>query len=468
MSSALSGYVERGAAAARAGSPELFRVSVSNSLPLIAGGPDGNTTFVEGGKRQWWGLRATAVRGVWRWWVRALLAGLLWGEGYACDYEGLARIEKALGLGDTGEASSVYLNVEYEVKGEPRNQLNEGLLRGKPHEIIRKLENACRGRKWDDLDLSCLYLVPRYRLLVTGKKPWERKEILLSRQPIPPGSADVRVSLRLRQGCERYRRYEAIYRYALLLALGLGGVGQVTSRGFGKFSLEEGLEVWDRNLVKNVYEDLSSELGSSLDTILRVASSSCKKRGRLPFVPTFHPDTALYGVVDAAKYIGAPHPSLSEPRYYGSCRSELDVLVSVGRAALKAEWKLFHGKRLFVRGRSFHTWLMGLPKAIVRQGTPESGYFFDVNGGLELGRWQSSVRMTPFSRNGGWGVAVYGFLTEDFYEALRRGLCHKPKGRRCEKLERYLRGRDLEDVFRESFDTVVGLLSGRRRGVRAW
>ena len=466
--STLSTWVERGRGKAEGLYSEVYRLSAVNSTPVIAGGPDGNTVHRIGGQLEWWGIRPTAVRGVWRWWIRALLAGLLWEEGYTCDYERLVRLEEKLGLGSTAEASKVFLRVKSKINGRPSTNTNSGII-------------------------SKLRYIPRYKLLTIGSRNYS--QILLNKQPIPPGHVSLDITLYSRDRVFT-KPYEDLYKYALWLALALSGIGQMTSRGFGKFSLKG---PWDEEISQI---KITQILNNIRDTIERININieeirGCQKISRdtdLPLTPTFHEKTLRIVLLSDVKNIRVE--GCIECR--GTCHNIWQVLQSIGYATMKNAWKACEKGKLKIEGGKYHTWPLGLPRKGERRDwntkkidiyvnnkkvnsvnyNPRikipTGYLFEAiekiekNKEYKIGRLQSLIRFTPIVKdNGGFDVLIYGFLTSDL-EFLLKNLYHygyhEARTRRenglleIKSVTKYASGRSAKDLFDEALDYIEKLL----------
>lgn len=411
----------------------LYQVNAENITPVFAGGPDGNTVTSSG---EWWGLRPTALRGVWKWWVRALLSGLLWERGYTCDYKAMARFEEVLGLGSLRRRSEVFLDVlSLEYKSPPCTDKWIRPIRRycnyKGRIIIKKLEKDYLNNK----NVSCstlyfLFLVDRIRLLTTGMRcnSLEIVEFLKLHQPIMPGK--VSLSVAIRTSNKEYEKYGELYKNALILALFLGGVGQITSRGFGKFMVHDNFlekNYLSDNLVKTFLERIEENI--DIDNLININKNKIElqkvSEKDFPIIPTFHPDKMKYEVLKEVRYIEYGGQFSSQKKY---SRNIWDVLISVNRAVLKNYWKIFSHKKPSSLGDVYHTWVLGLPRSIVEKGGLKTGYFIKSNNGFDEGRWQSSIRFTPIesiepsekeSRKRKFGTIVYSFITRDLMELYR-------------------------------------------------
>jgi len=456
----------------------IWSVHAVNSTPVIAGGPDGNTVHKVDGQLKWWGIRPTAVRGVWRWWIRALLAGLLWEEGYTCDYRGIAKLEERLGLGTTSEASKVFLDIE----------------------IPDGITDPCQSEYCDIINK--IKYIPRYRLLTVGHRNY--MEILLKKQPIPPESIELHVTIFSRD--ERYTKpYEDLYKYALWLALALGGIGQATSRGFGKFSLRgpDGENVPQIN-VSRILERLRES--KKLKGVLGDLSGCGKVEGdHLAMIPTFHEDVFKVKIVGNINFINISirnRGKIGCVQCRGRCGDIWQVLQSIGNATLKNAWKACKEGRLRVKGGKYHTWPLGLPRMVGRPDrnarmikigdappielSPHekipTGYLFEIIRNLkpsknkyETGRIQSLIRFTPFSRDDRFGVIVYGFLTRDLDYMLKKLYHYGYKEARkkggmgfldINPVRSYAVNKDAGAIFDEALGYIESILGCDRRRCR--
>jgi|GEM_PF-3521768 len=429
---------------------EIIKVRAENVSPAILGGPDTYTVREINGKVAWYGLRPTALRGVWRWWVRTLIAGLLWDAGFrGYDYQSLARIEARLGLGNVSsenepnEASRLILTIDsIDISKEPLSMSkfkvdskyidNKGRL--KTSRIFEDFMNS-RNTSYENEPWKVLISIPRYALLITGKDPYKKvPRELYSRQPIPPGAMKLTVTLRSRGSVSDW--VKKVCSAALILSLTLGGLGQATSRGFGKMkvdgvggsSADVGKKVIniittdEVNAVKKILEILSSD-SAKPDLIRMVSRTGTNIRRQtgdgLPPVPTFHPDTMLVKAVKDPKYRGR----------IGVGRNPWKLMAAIGRACLKAEWKVLARRGYRSPGRNLHTWPLGLPRCITEKGgRVRTGYLLETDG-EEPGRLTSLVRITPLlGEHGKTNLIVYAFKTADLKE-LQSHLKHKRRAR---------------------------------------
>lgn len=373
--------------------------------------------------------------------MRALLAGLSWEKGLNYDYRSLAETEAKIGLGSVtgeegyGEASKLILDTDViEVRSDPlsldkfrvsRQYITRSRAGKARIDLNRVLHDYMSGRvDYRSEPWKVLLSIPRYALLVTGKDPYEGvpKELFL-RQPLPPNSLELVISLRARRRVSD--EVKLLCSAALVLALTLGGIGQATSRGFGKMRINviggDTAEI-SRKVVKEVKEASSNLVGNIIKILKENGVDKLINGGRrggskgLPRIPTFHPDVMRVEVIRNPKY---------RPWNVRNLRNVWDVLVVAGRACLKVDWKRLARTGIKASGRDLHTWPLGLPRYV--KGT---GYAMIVDKIEVPGRLTSLVRFTPLQRGNGGnvGVIVYAFKTGDL-SALKQNLYHLEKRR---------------------------------------
>jgi len=275
---------------------------------------------------------------------------------------------------------------------------------------------------------------------------------------------------------------------SLLLSLLFGGIGSITRRGFGSIVL--------RNVEpKSKYEGLVKEVVEKINRILQVENED-ELKGRLieyikfiseladrvykkeishtsqkvliPNVPTLLPNTDYFKleVFECNKY-----------------KSVIDILISIGKATLKAEWKRICNVNVRKPGGEFHTWILGLPRSMEDPSSgKKTGYFINN----DRGRRPSAIAFKIFeNKNGKKFVIVYGFLSKDWpvKELIHIGE-HRYKGQKETKVieigiirpsEQYepLRqevlssGRDeefLRQVFEAAFNFVTEIIKKECKG----
>ena len=348
------------------------KINVKNSTPLLLGGPDGNTVY----RQRWWAenkaILAKAIRGVWRWWTRTLIAGILW-EDYALDYWEMGRIEDLLGLGSTNKASIYMIRIEnLEIHARPR------------------VENY-----------FIYYTKKNVRFLHIP--PYKLKQLT----PIPRGAIQFSATL-LRRHSPMFKeegdigdlveQLDKLLITALKLSLTLGGIGKITSRGFGKFEitnkrgdiLNEALN----EISKGAYEHLKAYILSKI-------SLPPREQPYLPYIPTFSPSTIMAERVHTNK------------RYPNAIWS---ILTAISQSTTKYYWKLLARKKGYTtyspereHGDKYHTWPLGLPRQALGRG------YYTLGGSVRL---KSPVIFTPIYSREKWDVQVTYMPTLDIERLL--------------------------------------------------
>lgn len=329
--------------------------------------------------------RPTEVKSLWRWWLRTIYSACECGEK---NYKELEKKVSEI-LGSTEESSKFSIVITQIERKELEKTIKE------------KLEK-----------------IPRLKLLTMKKEKEREKEELGI-----PARVTARVILyKNRSGTEWIGEKELkLAAASFILSLLLGGLGSITSRGFGSILIKK-IDTTDRNikdLVKKHVEpilgvgsprhsqtkDLSKDrdevvnyIENFIEETIKLACSEsiekCRDQNKLPKVPTLLP--GKYFKIDVIKC-----PNL---------KKELDILKAIGCACLKSKWK----KKPQQRGGSLHTWILGLPRGIKKE---KSGYVIKRDNKEDLGRRGSAIRFKYFERGEREKeklVIVYGFVSEDW------------------------------------------------------
>ena len=409
----------------------IVSIKARNTSPVILGGPRGDTVFENGNQVKWWGVRHTAVRGVWRWWIRAILSGIAWENGYNLDYKDMSKLEAKIGLGTVkgldnkdGESSRVILRINSEIKSIP---INRNRFRGNTTSLLLKK-------------------ISRYSMLTLGNQ----REVLFRKQPIHPGNLEIEISILARREISDWVKNLLVL--ALGLALTKGGIGQMTSRGFGKFEIlwmdpnDVSQSIFKKSLREVVKDELKQICEDcDLNNILnRERFQNRTKNEELSKIPTLHQDVLKSEIVDTR--VKLDHSNIIP------ARNVWDVLIAIGRATLKVNWKTNYRQS----GRNYHTWPLGLPRF-----ARNTGYAFKKNNKLDPGRLTSLLRAVPVKDGREWKTELFMFYTKDL-ERCWSELYHLSRQRRSglqrtrvSQIARDKRPRELAD---EAFEKVKSLL----------
>ena len=207
---------------------------------------------------------------------------------------------------------------------------------------------------------------------------------------------------------------------SLLLSLLLGGLGSIRGRGFGslalksvkagskyKDSLIEVIERVNRILQASNKDELKKRLIKYMEFVLNLTSKVFGKgllyahgeSPKIPEVPALLPNTDYFRLE------------------VFECRKHADVigvLESIGKTTLKVQWKREYDVSEKKPGGEFHTWILGLPRSVIKGRVEKTGYFVNEDS-EDRGRRLSAITFKIFENNQGKKyVIVYGFLSHDW------------------------------------------------------
>lgn len=311
--------------------------------------------------------RTQSLKGVWRWWARALVAGALLSAGKRNINLADANEKLSSLLGSTDSASKLYLRI-----------------------VDIEEEEIIEGRS--------LQRIPRINLLMLrrGERRLERYYRKIT----------FKIELVKRPGATIYVEEERFGLASLILALTLGGLGSIQSRGFGRFKVLLDSESRGRN----------PELGEALDRIykskdLRELTDALKGMVKLAFIYTqkflrvktsIKPKESLIPAIVP----DAPHIfRLEAVKFYED--DPIRALIHIGNATLKMNWKKYRS----APDKNVHTWILGLP----RRGA-KAGYFIDSDPGRRL----SAIGFSLLKLEDRYAVVMYGFKSTDLARLLSR------------------------------------------------
>jgi CRISPR type III-B/RAMP module RAMP protein Cmr1 len=415
---------------------EVLTLKLSNITPTVIGGYKASTfsSSLNVAER----FRVSELKGIWRWWFRALAMGALWDARGHIGIEEVEKVQEKVRavLGSTKASSKFILQAYAEKEGRPK--LPERDV--PPRLQILKLAK----------ELDKLYYYEAGDLKYT---------LRLLRQPkIEPGRDELRVGVG-----------------SLLMALLFQGVGALTRRGFGAWKVqvgEDNVEEEYRDELKDyvqIVEELN-EIKSEEDAMkvvnslirlvrndflefMRVPIEGEKKTNRIPPYPLVSSNHRFFRFT--IKSIKASSP--------------MDLLVKIGEATMKATWKRHLHPPMSPKdpdGR-LHTWILGLPRG---QEKERHGYVVKPEN-FELGRRPSAISIRPLKRlsEAEWLCMVYGFLSKDWPETIYH-VSPRFGERRVEEIPvRTQRGflrfnipseydKFQETVFNTAFDMVIKCL----------
>jgi len=243
-----------------------IEMEVVNSTPLLPGWY--NPELVDP-----MGLRASGIKGIWRWWARAIIGGALYDNcmlvGESRDKDGIVRkpsrreaelisclVGKILGLGYVGqkEAESSRFIIRIETLKKEVSKITRG------SEIARKYQ--------------------RLNLLTRGRRPVKLEYILPLHSKEAPEGARFRIIVdRVRSS---YADAEDLAAKILILALQLSGVGKGSRRGLGSLDIISfsGITIPDKlkDLLDSVYNDAIEVVSKYVEKCPTPPTKLCDKR----------------------------------------------------------------------------------------------------------------------------------------------------------------------------------------------
>ncbi|MEM1829776.1 MAG: type III-B CRISPR module RAMP protein Cmr1 [Thermofilaceae archaeon] len=403
------------------------------ATPLLIGGYDTFTSHGDLGRE---GLRPLSIKGVWRWWARALVSAAIRRRfGKFPSLEGADRVvAKVLGTTRGRASSSKYQIVvtELGVRTVPLREYGE---------------------------------VARLKLLeLGGRRGGISRDIVLGR--------DSRFRVDLYRQANTSPSEDAFAVASLLLALTFGGVGKATSRGFGKLApIQLSCDLAE---VRGIFNDLK-RLGDGGRVLsgTRLQSNlviEIVKRSMNSCVGLAAP--LVENMEGAARY---EYPLIETPEegYYRVLvanrlfNGDLDALQAIGRATLKLYWKALDfvrkgdPPRTAVRrawsltGEAYHTWILGLPRGQEPEEGQRTGYWAEMGRRDPKGiRRKSPVIFVPVGIPIGtrYYVIVLGFKTFDWSKAVisRWG----PRGREVVSTA----PSSVDAAFDQAMDYIRGVL----------
>jgi len=357
---------------------------VSNTTPLLTGWYDPDRVDPQG-------LRATEIKGIWRWWARAIIGGSLYdkrmliGEGGHDIIRKPSRVEaslinclvgRILGLGYTSPEGSE--SSRFTLIVDPIDSVRISELE------IKKEEEGRHKRRIEYQRLN----------LLTLKK--EDKKIKILRY-IDPGHEFKITVKRIRT---RYTDAEDLALRILILALQLQGLGKGARRGLGSLDI---MDITGINIPKGLGELINTIYESALNIVERY-SGECKQS----IVRSFD------------KPVLPPIPVISKSSYQGNSVASIYVIEGVADLGgfrnvhnffVRTErCRVLHRSPICydMLRRTLQAWILGLPRS---QRDPriktDTGYI--VKG--EVNRRASPIMISYHSKDNLFGSGVFVTFT---------------------------------------------------------
>ena len=372
---------------------EILTLKLKNITPTIIGGYRATTFSPSLGIAE--RFRVSELKGVWRWWFRALTAGALW-DAYGRVDENSVREKVRAVLGSINSASKFILQAYAKKEEQPTSlSCNENLpprlnlLCGKGKRCEKKMEEG-GGEKRKFIyyyDVGSL----EYSLKLL-KQPRMRLE-----------------EIELRTGVS-----------SLLMALTFQGIGAITRRGFGAWEIKANGDSVEGEFADEIrdYIQLISELNKAKspenaeEIIRRLVQLAINDFSKFIGVSETKRSMAMNGI--------PPFSLVSRDDNIFKFRIELikaqcslDLLTKIGKATMSATW------RSHSPNKQLHTWILGLPRGQKMCDQKIYGYVVDIKKS-KFGRRPSAISIHPLKRQSGneWICLVYGFLSKDWPRIL--------------------------------------------------
>ena len=343
--------------------------------------------------------RTQSIKGLWRWWARAILAGaILHNKGSLPKSIGDIDKEVSKLLGSTKESSKLFIQITLE-----------------PNKISY-------------ISSSELKNIPRVELVTMGlKRDWEKRIIEKYYKTL-----SLKVTIGTRKNIEESSNDAVMFALSsLIISIIFSGIGSITTRGFGKLKI---------NNVESKNQKLSTEI-INLDKLLK---ELYQKDNEYDITKKLK-DLILVSLEYASRYMSLERRvsdiKISEIPFYPtlllncdpeifrleticiSKRNSQNILECLGRSVLKMEWKRKKNMPIRSSGKYLHTWVLGLPRyqelTYEEDGKRKkqlTGYIIDNE---KEKRRRSPLGFTILECSNGLALVMYGFLTSEFSKKLK-------------------------------------------------
>ncbi|MEM3390230.1 MAG: type III-B CRISPR module RAMP protein Cmr1 [Thermoproteota archaeon] len=443
-------------------STPIAKINLENLTYLIPGGYNAAPFSAE---LDLWELpRAQSFKGLWRWWLRALLSGALWESGKLDE----AKVQEATGklLGSTEQASK--LTIQVATKGSAIPISSAFIKKWKSQERQLRITPNCILTGFPQIT-PIPSIPPRLFLLLQATEVYERLAEKIS--CYPPSTLEITVELLKRPFVNLSSEECRVAVSALLLSLTFGGIGAITKRGFGSLSLisidlhedlqeykqimEEIKEAKEPNVTRNCLNKLVQESLADAQELLSVKGTVAPKEApEYPVLsmPGNPPQDVKSFNLNVFKMI-IPDVTPREEKAFQLLGFKdyetMKLLTIIGYSTTKLFWKYAENKKFFTRGLPYDTWIMGLPRGQEFKKERLSVPYFEVelsensirsnvqwdtlNTGYSVdnkNRRTSAISIVPIKRldKYSWIVALYGFLSRDWPDTLYHyGVSPPPK-----------------------------------------
>lgn len=394
-------------------------------------------------------IRTTAIKGIWRWWLRAALAGAYCDAGYPTDRNQVRKCGKEI-LGSTDQQSLFSLKLTEEKIGSP--------------EVFADLGD----------------MPARLKLMIQGVNDEQEKKLRLT--VYPPRTLKFQISVlksklpknsSFGNESEKQAAINMVAVGSLSLSLLLGGLGSITRRGFGHFRLNM---TFANEGVKPLQDTLSSLYRSytnvNIEPLRKLVVGAAIQVLGLERKGTFSEKISKVSCL-CNRHFHAEIHSIDLTVSRGGNQERL-LLAKIGKSVLKNTWKMNDprnkGKSLkarqFVRGKQYETWILGLPREGKGNITARTGYLVPNKDEF---RRPSAIFIAPILKetNGNFRALVFGFKSSDWpdivhYSYGNLSLDSKRKGGTSSQVfEEGDRAERISRAFDSAFKTICSYLEGK-------
>ncbi len=271
-----------------------------------------------------------------------------------------------------------------------RKRLNIGiyrpLLRGKALRRYKKYQQKIR-----ELQLYLpqrtlqLLMIPRVRLLLQGRDGVRK---LFTHQPLPPRTLKLTLEIYERSSTGLSLQEAKLAIISIAYTLVFLGIGKAASRSFGRFFLQKAYLAEMLNDINDILQWFKEERLRSPENAIRTFKDAgewlvkqvCELFNKQ--CPQYASSPRILGIpsLDVATFFAAkiapithpcPYalPELTERTKPGCCdklRQQVkeihEALSAVGKATMKATWKICAENDVTKPGPGYHTWVLGLPR----------------------------------------------------------------------------------------------------------
>ena len=363
----------------------IAEIDLENITPIRVGGYNARPVSDRLGIIE--GIRTQSIKGVWRWWARAILAGAMLSRNIPLP-SSISDLDKEISqlLGSTEASSEFFIQLAFDKRG-AAYITSDNLLN-----------------------------IPRIKLITRSMTKHEMEKIERYYNKL-----GLKLIFGSRKSVRENDKNAIMFALSsLIIALIFSGIGSITTRGFGKLSiinLETKTHVLKneianlKQLLDKIHQQGSEEgITNGLKELISVSLNyaanykSLGKAGReirvykLPKIPTL----ALNCTPEVFRV----------ETICISRRNAIRILECLGKSTMKVEWKRSLGLPITSPGKNLHTWVLGLPRY-----QRLTGYLPNSEKGKEIRR-QSPIGFTVLKCHEGFAIILYGFLTADLSRLL--------------------------------------------------